>query len=166
MRTSLMTALCFTCMLAVSACSFEKQDGQMKAKFHPPFVYPEWKTHHSRTEDGHKVCVVTNGHNGLMTSLYYANDGTPVMNVEHTRRLSAGVETTLRVNGNVYRTRSSAFYPSQASAIITDLSAGDKAYLEWSEIYVGMGGRMRSTTIIPLDNFKAMFDQCVASLKP
>lgn len=150
-----MTVIGGMLLAMISACTATPEHGNANFQFHPPLVYPSWKSYHAVTDDGRDVCIITTGHNGLKVTLGQQETG-----VSHTRRYSSGMRTRLRVNSHVYETPEAGFYTSQTNAIIHDLSVADKAYLEWSEVYIHGPTRTRTSTTIPLAAFKPMLGAC------
>ena len=150
----------------LSACTYEA--GQNLAnnngEFSPPMVYPEWETQQMTSASGKRACAITSGTKGLQV-LVESPEAGGGLQVSHTRRYSTGMLTTLSVNGHVYRTPNARFHDKDAGRIVHDLTVADKAYLEWSEIYLTVGAnRIRTSTIIPLGEFKAGLAACERSL--
>ncbi len=156
-----MRSLSLICLIAaagLASCTYEKQpDGSMGGEFHPPLTYRDWTAQEMMGDSGTKACAVASGHNGLQVLVL--QDGNKV--VSHQHRMAPGTVITLNVNGHTYRTPDKQFYPQHHEAIVSDLLAGKKAYLEWSEIYVSAGAqRLRGSTVIKLDGFKSALASC------
>lgn len=148
----------------LGACTIEQENGELRQEFNPPLTYAAWKTENYKTQSGKPVCVVTSGHSGL--SILQIRDGKQIdLSARGERKLSPGVEFSVNVNGNHYRTSQEYFLDSEAARLANDLSMGDKAYLEWSEPHPDNHGRLRSSNIVKLDDFKARFEECRDALR-
>lgn len=148
---------------ALGACTIEQQGTELKQEFNPPLTYASWKTESYKTQSGTPVCVVTSGNNGL--SILQSRSGKDIqVAARGDRKLSPGMDFKVNVGGNHYRTSQEYFTDSEAARMAADLSAGGKAYLEWSEPHPDMHGRLRSNNILKLEGFKAQFDACTRQL--
>ena len=154
----------FIIMLALGGCTFQQQEGEPRSEFHPPLTYATWKTEQYKTEAGSKVCAVTSGHNGLSILSHKAPNGSITVSAKSERKLTPGMNLRVNVNGNHYRTSEEYFSDSESLKIANDLSAGDKAYLEWSEPHGHHHSMLRTSNILKLEGFKPQFEQCQKSL--
>jgi hypothetical protein len=148
---------------AVSACTIQQQGTELKQEFNPPLTYASWKIERYETQSGRQVCEVTSGYNGLTIAQSRDGKHTPVA-ARGERKMTPGMEFSVNVAGNHYRTSQEYFSFSEAPRLAEDLSMGGKAYLEWSEPHGDNHGRLRSSNIVKLDDFKARFEECRKSL--
>ena len=148
--------------VGLSACTIEQQGTELQSEFRPPLTYPQWKTEEYKTQAGQPVCIVTSG--SLSVESYRMKNGTLSVSVKGERKLTPGMDFKVNVNGNHYRTSQEYFSASESAALAKDLSAGGKAYLEWSEPHGHHHSRLRTNNIVKLDGFKAQFEQCRKSL--
>lgn len=165
---SLFSLLAATFLTAASltACTFDAGQNlsSNNGEFSPPLMYPDWDTQQMTSASGKRACAITSGTKGLQVLVESPESGGGLQ-VSHQRRYSTGMLTTLSVNGHVYRTSTARFHDKDAGRIVHDLTVADKAYLEWNEIYLSVGSkRLRTSTIIPLDDFKAHLAACERSL--
>jgi len=71
------------------------------------------------------------------------------------------MDFSVNVNGNHYRTSQEYFSTSQSVRLAEDLISTDgKVYLEWSEPHGDNQGRLRSSNIVKVNDFKEKFEQC------
>ena len=146
---------------SISACTIEQQNGELRQEFNPPLTYDTWKIERYETQSGRRVCEVTAG--GLTIAQSRDGKHTPVA-ARGERKMTPGMEFSVNVNGNHYRTSQEYFSFTEASRLAENLSMGGKAYLEWSEPHGDNHGRLRTNNIVKLDDFKARFEECRASL--
>lgn len=149
----------------LSACTIERQGTELQSEFHPPLTYAQWKTEQYKTQSGQPVCVVTSGYNGLSVLLRRKEDNTLGISAKGERKLTPGMDFSVNVNGNHYRTSQEYFSASEAVRLADDLSTDGKAYFEWSEPHGDNHGRLRSSNIVKLDGFKQQFEQCRQALE-
>jgi hypothetical protein len=150
--------------VGLSACTIEQQGTELQSEFHPPLTYPQWKTEQYKTQSGQPVCVVTSGYNGLTVALRRKEDNTLGVSVKGERKLTPGMDFSVNVNGNHYRTSQEYFSASESARLADDLSAGGKAYFEWSQPHGRHHGVLRNSTIVKLEDFKPQFDACKRQL--
>lgn len=142
----------------LSACTIEQKNGELQSELHPPLTYAQWRTESYKTTDGQPVCAVSSGYNGLSVLLHRKGDAAGV-SVKSNRTLVPGAFLSVNVNGHRYQTRQEFFSGEESPQLATDLAAGGKAYLEWSEPHPHHG-RRRFTNILKLDDFAPQFEQC------
>lgn len=146
---------------SLTACTIEQQGGELQSEFHPPLTYAQWKTEQYKTQSGQPVCAVTSGYNGLSVLLRRKEDNTLGISAKGERKLTPGMDFSVNVNGNHYRTSQEYFSGSQSVRLAEDLISTDgKVYLEWSEPHGDKQGRLRSSNIVKLNDFKEKFEQC------
>lgn len=144
----------------LSACTIELQDGELQQELHPPLTYKAWNTERYKTLGGQPICAVTSGYSGLSVLLHRKEDDTIGVSVKGERKMTPGMAFSVNVNGNHYRTGQEYFSARQSVRIADDLSTDGKAYLEWSEPHGDNQGRLRSSNIVKLNDFKEKFEQC------
>lgn len=154
----------FVALIFLSACTIEQKDGELQNEFHPPLTYATWTTEQYKTEAGEPVCAVTSGYNGLSVLLRRMKDGALGISAKGERNLTPGMDFSVNVGGNHYRTSQEYFSASESVKLAEDLNAGGKAYLEWSEPHPHHPGRLRSSNILKLEDFAPAFEQCKRSL--
>ncbi len=154
----------FIVMAAVSGCTFQQQEGEIKSEFHPPLTYAAWNTEQYTSTTGKPVCVVSSGHRGLSVMQHRMPDGTISVSAKGERKLTPGMEFNVNVNGNHYRTSQEYFSSSESLKLAEDLSTEGKAYLEWSEPHGSHHNRLRTSNIVKLEGFRQQFEQCKAAL--
>lgn len=148
---------------ALSACTIQQQGTELKQELNLPLTYASWKTESFKTESGKSVCMVTSGYNGL--SILQVRDGKKiVVSARGERKLTPGMDFKVNAGDNHYRTSQEYFADSEAVRMAADLSAGGKAYLEWSEPHPDNHGRQRYSNIVKLEGFKEQFDACKRQL--
>ncbi len=153
-------AIC-TLVVLTSGCTFESHDGVMQNSFHPPLVYQHWQRQSFKDDNGDTICVVSSGdYNSLNVYVNPHKKDAESLSVEHNHRMEQGTQVTLNVGGHTYRTSSNEFRPQDADNIVNDLEKGGKAYLEWSQILIGVRNYNRGNSIIESDNFQALFNAC------
>lgn len=149
--------------LTLGACTIQQQGTELKQELNLPLTYASWKTESFKTQTGKAVCMVTSGYNGL--SILQMRDGKNVtISARGERTLAPGMDFAVNVGDNHYRTSQEYFSDSEAARMASDLSAGGKAYLEWSEPHPDGKGRLRPSNIVRLDGFKEQFDACKRQL--
>lgn len=154
----------FVTLILLSACTIEQKDGKLQNEFHPPLTYATWTTEQYKTESGQPVCVVTSGYNGLSVLLRRMKDGALGISAKGERNLTPGMDFSVNVGGNHYRTTQEYFLTGESVKLAEDLKADGKAYLEWSEPHPHHPGRLRSSNIVKLEGFAPEFEQCKRTL--
>lgn len=144
--------------MTLASCTVEKHGAELKSEFHEPFTSPSWKQEQLGNAAGEHICTVSSGHGGL-TFVVRKRPGATVVSVQSNRYHRSGTSIIVTVNGHRYETGQPYFSAQDAVAMAEDFSAGEKAYVEWSELKA-YNGRARYTTIIPLAGFKQKFEQC------
>ena len=143
----------------LAACTVEQRGGKLESEFHPPLTYPQWTTEHATLKNGAPVCVISSGYNAL--SVLVRRDGADAaVSVKSNRLLPPGTFLTVNVNGHRYETREEFFSDRESSQIADDLTAGGKAYAEWSEPHPSGNGLLRYATILKTEDFASQFAQC------
>lgn len=145
----------------LSACVFQPEGEGQKAEFHPPLVYAQWEASSGIDAQGKPICIISSGISGLTVSL---GPGQEVA-VRSDRPLPPGAFLAVNVNGHRYQASVSFFPADDAARLVDDLAAGDKAYLEWSELRGDDHSRIRFTNILRLDGFRQQRAHCPALLK-
>ncbi|MBL0319131.1 MAG: hypothetical protein IPP74_07565 [Alphaproteobacteria bacterium] len=119
-----------------------------------PFVEKEWTK--SIKADG--SCVLSTGHNGFDVVIRNGHTG-----IYSTRDISPGVFWQIRTEQNVYRTSAENFPDDMVAGILSNLKTTHKAYVEWSEPNHKFRSHLRISTIVTMDGFSELLNQCTHS---
>jgi hypothetical protein len=147
--------------LLLAACTIEQRGTEIESEFHPPFTYQTWASDRLASANGHAACTVSSGYNGLTFVVRKTATGS-VVSVQSNRYMRPGTWITVNVNGHRYETSQPYFSAQDAPLLAKDFSAGDKAYVEWSELRA-TNGRTRHSAIYKLNGFKQKFEACRTS---
>ena len=136
----MMRIICFgwaLCCLIVASCTLDPSTNTLKNTV-PLLNSAQWKTTSYPTQNRKKRCVVSAGFNALEVIMESKGKQTsPTLYVKSTRPIRPDTVFVIKTNGKIYRAPRGAklFSPQKSQAIVNDLLAEKRVYLNWRGMY-------------------------------
>jgi hypothetical protein len=151
-------------LMSFTACTVEKQEGDLRVTPAPLFAHQEWRTVQQYTApDGDRICTVNAGEINVTQRM---QAGRLQAQVETTNLMQPGKYYSIMVNNHLYQTSQNYFDSKRSHRIVNDMKVADTAYTELRAVAHDNGEPWRwGSNNIPLAGFKEKYDTCTQYVK-